>query len=71
MDVILGTLREGRECGDDAVAGILSHGCGSAAMPVPGGSACVSRRRRTGATGDGVDTVRCPMGAQELRDALL
>jgi hypothetical protein len=26
--------------GDDAVEGILRHGCGREAMPVPGGTAC-------------------------------
>jgi hypothetical protein len=32
---------EGRHGGgDDAVEGILLHGCGREAMPVPGGPAC-------------------------------
>jgi hypothetical protein len=38
MYVILGTLREGMECGDDAVAGILSPSSGNVAMPLPGGA---------------------------------
>src|SRR4029453_9844841 len=48
------------KCGDDAVAGSLSPGCDSAAMPLPGGSARVSRRRRTGAKA----TASTPSAAQ-------
>ena len=71
MYVILGTLREVMECGDDAVAGILSHGCGSAAMPVPEGTARVSRCRRKGAQARASTPSAAPWGAQELRGALL
>jgi hypothetical protein len=37
MDVKGGKLREGMARGDDAVEGIMGHGCDHEAMPVPGG----------------------------------
>ena len=46
MGVRRGTLRAGMERGTEAVGGILREGCGREAMPVPGGTACTSQRRR-------------------------
>ena len=37
MDVIRGNLGKGMACGDDIGEGILSYGCGSEAISVPGG----------------------------------
>jgi hypothetical protein len=49
MDVIGGTLKEGRDRGDDAVEGILRHGCGHEAMSVPGSTVRTAKRRRSDA----------------------
>jgi hypothetical protein len=46
MDVKGGKLREGMARDDDAVEGILSHGCGHEAMPMPVSIARPSQRGR-------------------------
>jgi len=55
IDVIRGTLREGMLRGDDTVEGIVLHGCGREAMPVPGDTARLTwlSQRRWGRGADG------------------
>jgi hypothetical protein len=56
MHVRRETLREGMGREHHAVEGMLRHGCGREAMPVPGDTARASRRWRRGARA-GVSTL--------------